>query len=155
MFKYITLLATAAVITFAALPSLANSDSSAARDSLIAFNETFNTHAANLDVEGLLSLYHEDAYWIAPATPPAQGRDGVPRQTVTFLSENKGELSHTIEELFISADGTQAVMMGGTKAKVEAAGFNLDGTYMYVLKRASEQDPWVIVADMFNNHSEK
>lgn len=153
MFKSMKIMVAAAAITIAALPALADSESSAARDSLIAFNDTFNTHAANLDIEGLLSLYHEDAYWIAPATAPAQGRDGVPRQTVTFLSENEGELSHTIDDLFISADGTQAVMLGNTKAKVESAQFNLDGTYMYVLERLSEQDPWVIVADMFNNHA--
>lgn len=147
--------AVASAIAVIALSTYANDKDDAVRDSLITFNETFNEHAANLDIEGLLSHYHKDAYWIAPETPPAKGRDGVPRQTVTFLSENNGLLSHTVDDLFISDDGTQAVMMGVTEASVEAAGFKLKGTYLYVLKRDSDQDPWIIVADMFNNYKEK
>ena len=123
-----------------------------AHDSLVAFNDTFNDHAANHDIEGLVALYHEDAYWIAPNAFPAQGRDGVPRQTITFMSENQGELSHTIDELFISDDGTQAVMMGVTSARVESAGVNFQGTYIYVLERGSDDAPWQVVVDMYNNH---
>ena len=147
-------LSTIALITAFALPATAETAAqAAARDSLVAFNDRFNELAASLDVEGILSLYDEDTYWIAPAAKPAQGRDGVPRQTVTFLSQNKGELSHTIEDLFISQDGTQAVMKGVTQASVESQGFELEGSYIYVLERDDESAPWRIVVDMFSNYA--
>lgn len=143
-----------AVSVVALLTTFAQADTStdAVRKSLVSFNDSFNEHAANHDIEGLVALYHEDAYWIAPDALPAQGRDGVPRQTITFMSENKGELSHTIDDLFISGDGLQAVMMGVTDAAVESAGFDLTGTYVYVLQRDHADAPWLVVLDMFNNH---
>lgn len=134
------------------ISSTALASDEATRQSLIAFNDRFNELAASHNIEGLVALYHEDAYWIAPDALPAQGRDGVPRQTITFMSQNQGELSHTIDELFISEDGTQAVMMGVTAAAVEAVGLDFEGTYIYVLERQSEQEPWQIVVDMYNNH---
>ncbi|PRY20526.1 ketosteroid isomerase-like protein [Aliiruegeria haliotis] len=148
-----------ALSTFAAVASLAipafaeTAAQSAARDSLIAFNDRFNELAASHDAEGLVALYDENTFWIAPATPPAQGRDGVPLQTITFMSENKGDLSHTIEDLFISDDGTQAVMKGVTRASVESQGFRLEGSYIYVLERENADAPWRILLDMFSNYA--
>ena len=145
-------LSTSALVASLALPVIAETQAqSQARESLIAFNDRFNELAATHDAAGLIALYDEDAFWIAPATPPAQGRDGVPRQTINFMSENKGELSHTIEDLFISDDGTQAVMKGITRALVESQGFQLEGSYVYVLE--NEDDEWQIVLDMFSNYA--
>ena len=142
-------LSTSALVASLALPVIAETQAqSQARESLIAFNDRFNELAATHDAAGLIALYDEDAFWIAPATPPAQGRDGVPRQTINFMSENKGELSHTIEDLFISDDGTQAVMKGITRALVESQGFQLEGSYVYVLERENEDDEWQIVLDL-------
>lgn len=143
-----------AVLFVALLATIAQADqpTSEVSDSLIAFNESFNKHASDHDIEGLVALYDEDAYWIAPGALPAQGRDGVPRQTITFLSENNGELTHTIDELFISGDGMQAVMMGVTDAAVPAADVAFTGTYIYVLRRERADAPWLVVLDMFNNH---
>ena len=147
-------LSTSALVASLALPVTAETQAqSQARESLIAFNDRFNELAATHDAAGLIALYDEDAFWIAPATPPAQGRDGVPRQTINFMSENKGELSHTIEDLFISDDGTQAVMKGITRALVESQGFQLEGSYVYVLERENEDDEWQIVLDMFSNYA--
>ena len=147
-------LSTSALVASLALPVIAETQAqSQARESLIAFNDRFNELAATHDAAGLIALYDEDAFWIAPATPPAQGRDGVPRQTINFMSENKGELSHTIEALFISDDGTQAVMKGITRALVESQGFQLEGSYVYVLERENEDDEWQIVLDMFSNYA--
>ncbi|KIC41108.1 hypothetical protein RA27_10730 [Ruegeria sp. ANG-R] len=147
-------LSTLAIVASLVLPAFAETQAQAdARESLIEFNERFNELAASHDAAGLIALYDEDAFWIAPATRPAQGRDGVPRQTITFMSENKGELSHTIEDLFISDDGTQAVMKGVTKAAVESQGFQLEGSYIYVLERENEDGPWQIVLDMFSNYA--
>ncbi|MBT0957882.1 DUF4440 domain-containing protein [Alphaproteobacteria bacterium KMM 3653] len=147
-------LPTIALVASLALPAIAETQAqSQARESLMAFNDRFNELAAAHDAAGLIALYDEDAFWIAPATRPAQGRDGVPRQTINFMSENKGDLSHTIEDLFISDDGTQAVMKGLTRAAVESQGFQLEGSYVYVLERENEDDEWQIVLDMFSNYA--
>ncbi|WP_085905815.1 YybH family protein [Kiloniella majae] len=153
MFTSLRITAIAALISF--LPVFVYASDDTDRQSLIEFNNTFNKYAKALDIEGILSLYHKDTYWVAPATAPAQGRDGVPRQTVTFLNQNKGTLHHTIDQLFISDDGTQAVMMGETKAKVESKNFDLHGTYMYVLKRENKSSSWQIMVDMFNNYEKE
>ena len=42
--------------------------------SLVDFNELFNAYAASHDIEGLVSLYDQDAYWIAPM--PCRQRAG-------------------------------------------------------------------------------
>lgn len=147
-------LTTIAIVTSMTLPACAETAAqTAARSSLTGFNDRFNELAAAHDAAGLIALYHEDTFWIAPATRPAQGRDGVPRQTINFMSENKGALSHTIEDLFISDDGTQAVMKGVTRAAVESQGFQLEGSYIYVLERENEEAPWQIVLDMFSNYA--
>lgn len=148
-----TRLATAVLALFTITPhAFADETLEETRHSLVAFNELFNEFAASHDIEGLVSLYDRDAYWIAPDALPTRGRDGVPRQTITFMSENKADLSHTVEDLFISDDGTQAVMMGVTSASVESADIQFEGTYVYVLQRSAEDEPWRVVLDMFNNH---
>lgn len=122
------------------------------RASLIAFNDKFNDISANHDTEGLLSLYTPDALWIAPGVRPAAGYDE-PRKTFSFLSENKGVLTHTVDHLHISEDGTQATMIGEAVIQVEAAGLDATGTYLFVLKRTNNE--WKIVTDMFHQHTEK
>ena len=147
-------LSAVAVIVCLASPAVAETAAQTkARESLEAFNDRFNELAATHDAAGLIALYDEDVYWIAPAARPARGRDGVPRQTITFMAEHKGTLSHTIEDLFISDDGTQAVMKGVTRASVESQGFALEGSYIYVLERDDEEAPWRIVLDMFSNYA--
>ncbi|WP_298839442.1 nuclear transport factor 2 family protein [uncultured Roseobacter sp.] len=152
--RLISALSAIAVIFSLALPVIAETTArDETRESLIAFNDRFNQLAASHDAAGLIALYDEDAFWIAPATRPSQGRDGVPRQTITFMSENNGRLSHTVEDLFISDDGRLAVMKGVTRASVESHGFQLEGSYIYVLERAGESEPWRIVLDMFSNYA--
>jgi ketosteroid isomerase-like protein len=137
----------------ATVPALADDASDAIHADLVAFNDRFNTYAATYDIDGMMSLYDADTLWIEPGKPPAEGRDGVPRQTFTFLSENQGHLSHTVDRLFVSGDGSQAVMIGEADVLVESAGLDITGTYLFVLERDGET--WEIVADMFNYHDEE
>lgn len=119
---------------------------------LRAFNDQFNTIAANHDVDGFLSLYTPDALWIEGDKRPAKGH-GEPRKTFQFLAENKGILTHTVDHLHIAEDGSQAVMIGEAIIKVDAAGLDATGTYLFVMKR--DGDDWKIVTDMFHQHSRK
>ena len=147
-------LSAVAVIACLASPAVAETAAQTkARESLKAFNDRFNELAATHDAAGLIALYDEDVYWIAPAERPARGRDGVPLQPITFVTEHKGELSHTLEDLFISDDGTQAVMKGVTMASVESKGIALEGSYIYVLERDDEEASWRIVLDMISNYA--
>jgi hypothetical protein len=43
-------------------------------------------------------------------------------------------------------------MMGVTDASVPTAGVETTGTYVYVLRRENDAEPWRIVLDLFNNH---
>ena len=55
-----------------------------------------------------------------------------------------------MDELIISDDGSQAVMIGDAIVKVETQGLDFTGTYLFVLER--EDDTWLIQTDMFNQH---
>ena len=118
--------------------------------SLNRFNDEFNAISAKHDVDGLLSLYTPDSLWIAPGERPATGYEE-PRKTFSFLAENKGLLTHTVDHLHISNDGSQAVMIGEAVIKVDAVGMDATGTYLFVMKRVN--DEWKIVTDMFHQHT--
>ena len=120
------------------------------RESLVAFNDLFNNYAKNYDVEGIVSLYADDALWIAPRTLPVPWKQAS-RETFWFLVSNSGSIVHTIDDLFISDDGSQAVMIWDAIVLVEKAGLDFTGTYKFVLKKIAGE--WKIVSDMFNQHT--
>ena len=96
-------------------------------------------------------MYVPDLVWIAPGERPTTGYKG-PNETFGFLTQNNGFLSHTVDYLHISDDQTQAVMIGEAVIKVESAGMDATGTYLFVLKREGKTD-WKIVTDMFHQHT--
>lgn len=118
----------------------------------MAFNDRFNTYAAAYDVDGIVSLYDDDALWNAPKTPPAPGPE-LARQTFSFLVEKEGSITDTADQLNISDDGSQAVMIGDAVILVEQAGLDFTGTYLFMLQK--EGETWEIVTDMFNQHVEE
>lgn len=119
---------------------------------LEAFNDRYNEIASNYDLEGFKALYTDSAVWIAPEKPPAPvSQAGVGQ--FQFLSKNKGKLSHTLDQSFMSADGTQAVMIGTSTVSIESLGFGGTATYLLVMQRGNQDDEWKIVADMFNQHA--
>lgn len=121
-----------------------------ARAELIAFNDEFNAISARHDLEGFISLYRSDALWIAPDVPPA-AFEGPARETFGFLAQNKGILTHSVDNLEISEDGKLATMIGTAVIKVEAAGVDATGTYLFVMKR-EDSGNWVILTDMWHQH---
>ena len=120
-----------------------------ATSELHALNDQFNELAAAHDMEGMMSLYADKVLWIEPAIPPSIGHDG-PRATFQFLVDMQGTLTHTIDHLIISDDQSQAVMVGGAAIKVEKAGLDATGTYLFTLKHDGEN--WMIVTDMWHQH---
>lgn len=137
-----------------ALAILAMTGSSAladdsARTNLEAVNDRFNAAAAVHDAEALISLYADDTLWIAQGTPVSQGLEG-PRQLFEFVAANEGDVTHTIDHLFVSDDATLAVMIGSVEAVVESQGMDATGTYLFVLQ--PEDDGWEIVTDMWHQH---
>ncbi|WP_299891758.1 nuclear transport factor 2 family protein [uncultured Ruegeria sp.] len=118
--------------------------------SLNAVNDQFNTFAADYDAAGLVSLYSEDTLWIEQGKPVRQGLEG-PKELFEFVTANKGDVTHTIDHLYISDDQTLAVMIGFVEAKIETVGMDATGTYLFVLR--PEDDGWEIVTDMWHQHA--
>lgn len=121
-----------------------------ATTSLNAVNDRFNAYAADHDAAGLVSLYSEDTLWIEQGKPVRQGLDG-PRELFEFVTANKGNVTHTIDHLFVSEDETLAVMIGFVEAEIETVGMDATGTYLFVLR--PEDDGWEIVTDMWHQHA--
>lgn len=121
-----------------------------ATTSLNGVNDQFNAFAADHDAAGLVSLYFEDTLWIEQGKPVSQGLKG-PRELFEFVTANKGDVTHTIDHLYVSDDGTLAVMIGFVEAKIETVGMDATGTYLFVLR--PEDDGWEIVTDMWHQHA--
>jgi ketosteroid isomerase-like protein len=116
------------------------------------FNDRFNQVTDQRDLNGFLDLYSKQVLWIAPDVPPVEGH-GEPTSTFQFISQMDGHLSHTVDQLFIAKDGSQAVMIGTAIVKVEKAGMDLTGTYLFVIER--QNGDLKIVTDMWHQHANK
>lgn len=147
--RLITFITTILLITTSAF---ADDTNEAAMKELYSFNDQFNKFVAEKDMEGFLSLYSDKVLWIAPATPPVEGH-GEPRATLQFLIDKDGKITHSVDRLFVSNDGSQAVMIGTNVALVNQADIDGTGTYLFVLEREGEN--WKIVTDMWHPHAEK
>ncbi|UZD89724.1 YybH family protein [Cognatishimia activa] len=141
-------LLSAAIIAVTATTAFADSHEPA---SLTAVNDRFNEAAAAGDAEALIGLYADDTLWIEQGKRVTQGLEG-PRQLFEFVTQNAGEVTHTIDHLFVSEDETLAVMIGSVEAVVKRAGLDATGTYLFVLK--PEDEGWEIVTDMWHQHVE-
>lgn len=113
-------------------------------------NDKFNEAVSNHDAEGILKLYADDTIWIEQGKPATSGLQK-PRELFEFVTANKGEVTHSVDTLFISNDGTLAVMIGSVVAKMETVGMDATGTYLYVLKPTD--DGWKVVTDMWHQHA--
>jgi len=116
------------------------------------YNKRYNEIVRTYDIKGFTALYNPNPVWIDPNKPPVSGLE-VPQQTLQFLADNKGLLSHTLEQVHMSDDGSQAVITGEYDAKIEAFNTHSKGTYLFVLTR--DGDEWKIAVDMFNEHLEE
>lgn len=114
-------------------------------------NDRFNQAVANHDAGAVLSLYADDTIWIEQGKPATRGLEE-PRKLFEFVTANKGEVTHSVDTLFVSEDGTLAVMIGSVDARMESVGMDATGTYLYVLKPTG--DGWKVVADMWHQHAE-
>ena len=142
-------LLTMAVVGLSTTLAFADAGRDRVLDSLNAVNDRFNEAAAAHDADALVELYANDTLWIAQGTPVSKGLNG-PRELFDFVTANRGEVTHTIDHLFVSEDATLAVMIGSVDAKVESAGMDATGTYLFVLR--PEDEGWKIVTDMWHQH---
>ena len=118
---------------------------------LHSLNDRFNEAVADRDADAILSLYAKDTIWIEQGKPAIEGLEE-PRKLFEFVTANKGEVTHSVDTLFVSDDGTLAVMIGSVDARMESVGMDATGTYLYVLKPAG--DGWEVVTDMWHQHAE-
>ena len=144
--RIITPILAAALFACAQTPS--NSEAVA---SLTAVNDTFNQEAAEHDAAGLIDLYADQTVWIEAGKRPTIGLEG-PRQLFEFVTANKGFVTHTIDHLYVADDASLAVMIGSVVAKIDAAGMDATGTYLFVLE--PNDDDWEIVVDMWHQHAQ-
>ncbi|WP_171207983.1 MULTISPECIES: nuclear transport factor 2 family protein [unclassified Ruegeria] len=118
---------------------------------LNAVNDAFNAGIAEQDVQGLLGLYRENTMWIEPGKPMTEGLDEA-RKLFEFVTSKNGDVTHSINHLFVSDDASLAVMIGDVNVKIESAGIDGHGTYLYVLDQVD--DEWKIIGDMWNQVAE-
>ncbi|MEL0637007.1 nuclear transport factor 2 family protein [Marinomonas sp. TI.3.20] len=118
--------------------------------SLNAFNDRFNQSVVEGNADDLVDMYAKDTLWIEQGKPATQGLEE-PRKLFNFVTANKGQVTHTIDRLFVSDDASLAVMIGSVDAKMEKVGLDATGTYLFVLR--PDGSTWKIVTDMWHQHS--
>ena len=152
MFKNLLIgIATLAVGAAIAVPAFTSNTQHSTFESFEKYNAAYNEIVSTYDLEAFTQLYNAHPVWIDPNKAPVSGLT-VPRQTLQFLAANEGLLSHTLEEVYMSDDGTQAVITGEYNLEIEKFSKKGKGTYLFVLKR--EGETWKIAVDMFNEHVE-
>lgn len=119
--------------------------------SLTAVNDTFNREAAEHNAAGLVGLYADETVWIEAGKRPTIGLEG-PTQLFEFVAANEGSVTHTIDHLYVADDATLAVMIGSVEAKIESAGMDATGTYLFVLE--PDHQDWKVVVDMWHQHDQ-
>lgn len=144
--KLLPCLALAASLSFSAVGVSADTQKTPIEADLYAFNDRFNALAASGDAAGLVDLYAADSLWIAPGEGPVPGPAGA-KTTFNFMKAQNGQNVHSIDHLFISDDGTMAVMVGEAEILVESADMDFTGTYQFVLRK--EGNDWNIISDMY------
>ena len=143
-------IALAIAILATAIPAGAKDNSPAAQ--LHELNDQFNEAVTRHDANGILKLYADDTIWIEQGKSATSGLHE-PRKLFEFVTANKGEVTHSVDTLFVSDDGTLAVMIGSVVAKMESVGMDATGTYLYVLKPTD--DGWKDVTDMWHQHAKQ
>ncbi|WP_165385888.1 YybH family protein [Vibrio vulnificus] len=111
-------------------------------------NEAFNTSIETQDVDGLMDLYGEEVIWIAPGKVMSTNGREEAYKLFSFMTSNNANVTHDIDHLFVSNDGTLSVMIGDVLARAESLGINGKGTYLYVLRK--DEVDWKITLDMWN-----
>lgn len=122
-----------------------------AAEELNQLNDRFNEAVQNHDAEAILSLYAEESLWIEQGKPAVKGLEPA-RKLFEFVTANKGSVTHSVDTLFVSDDGTLAVMIGSVVARMETVGLDATGTYLYVLQPG--EDGWKVVTDMWHQHQQ-
>ncbi|GAA0410418.1 hypothetical protein GCM10009133_18700 [Cocleimonas flava] len=150
MRKSINLSLFLALIIGVSVASFAMGKQSTSVASLNAFNDHFNASVIAGDADALVNMYDDKALWIEQGKPVAQGLEE-PRKLFNFITSNKGQVNHTIDNLFVSEDSSLAVMIGSVEAKLEKIGMDATGTYLFVLR--PDGKTWKIVTDMWHQHA--
>lgn len=135
-----------------AAPAFTNSAPNSVFEEFQQYNTQYNEIVSTYDIDAFTQLYNAHPVWIDPNKAPVAGLD-VPQQTLQFLAANEGVLTHTLEQLYVSDDGTQAVMTGQYDLTIDKFKKKGKGTYLFVLKH--DGTDWKIAVDMFNEHLEK
>lgn len=115
---------------------------------LLDLNDRFNRSVESKHVSSMLSLYSADVLWLPPNAPLQRGR-GAAESNYAFLAEHSARLRHTVEHTIVSADGSQAVMIGAFMLEIDALSVADEGKYLLVVRHG--EDGWKIVADMFSS----
>ncbi len=144
-----TVLISILVVTASAF---AQDNAETVKKELNTYNDRYNEIVQSHDVDTFVGLYSNNPLWISPTDAPVAGLE-LPRNTLQFLADNDGKLHHTADHVFVSSDGSQAVLIGKYDVAVEKFHRKADGTYLLVLARKNEG--WDIVVDMYNEHVKK
>jgi ketosteroid isomerase-like protein len=95
------------------------------------------------DASRLAALFHEDGFVLSSGSPPVRGRAAIAQH----YARAGGELH--LRAIAYGTQDTIGYIIGAFRGAGEVEG----GKFLLALRRANNQQPWLIAADMDNGNS--
>src|SRR3982751_31687 len=93
------------------------SDAGAVQSAITADQKKWNDQFKSKDMEGLLSHYADDAFFIAPGVPAADGATAIRKAYADGLSDKNFEINFASDKVDIAASGDLAYARGHLSEK--------------------------------------
>jgi len=93
-----------ALLTVACQKGTANSDPAAVTNAIKADEKKWNDDFKSKNMEGLLSHYADDAYFVAPGAPAANGTTEIRKMYSDALTDHYFEVSFASDKIDVSGD---------------------------------------------------
>jgi uncharacterized protein (TIGR02246 family) len=97
-------IATIAVISAGCQKQAANTDPAAVTSAIKADEQKWNAQFKSKDLEGLLSHYTDDAFFVAPGAPAANGSTDIRKLYSEALTDHYFEVSFASDKIDVSGD---------------------------------------------------
>ena len=149
--KFIALAGAAAIVlTISGCNKVAGAGASAMQSAIKADEKKWNDQFKSKDLEGLLSHYAEDAYFMAPGAPAADGATAIRKAYAEGLNDKNFDINFASHKIDVAASGDLAYARGHfsekyTDPKTDQV-MSYTGSYITVYKKQADGS-WKAVED--------
>src|SRR5207248_4731469 len=148
--RFVVLAAAAMALTTSACNKVGASDAGAVKSAIKADEKKRNDQFKSKDMEGLLSHYADDAFFIAPGVPAADGSTAIRKAYAEGLNDKNFDISFASDKIDVAASGDLAYARGHLSEKYTdpktGEVMSHTGSYITVYKKQADGS-WKAIED--------